>query len=203
MEHYARPDDVSATVFDPEDDTFGPIMAAIQRGDFGDAAILLTQLEEGLLYANPPCEPHTYARGARRPDFKIASFEGQRVAVPETDAAVSLIREHGGLFDLGDDGIELDTSDDAYGKAVAFIFEHDLTVSGIEYKEGMRLRLRHDVERYPHFIAPAGAVGTVTCVDSDVLCLRLDEHLPGAEEWDNEVVWSIRDGDDPSLDLQA
>jgi hypothetical protein len=187
MEHYARPDDVSATVFDPEDDTFGPIMAAIQRGDFRDAATLLTQLEKGLL----------------RPDFKIVSFEGQRVAMPETTKALALLREHGGLFDLSDDGIELDTSDDAYGKAVAFIFEHGLTVSGVEYKEGMRLRLRHAVDRYPHFIAPAGAVGTVTHADSNVLCLRLDEYLPGAEEWDNEVVWAICNGDDPSLDLQA
>jgi hypothetical protein len=43
--HYDPPDDVTATVFDPSDDTFGPIMAAIQAGDFADAAALLTTLD--------------------------------------------------------------------------------------------------------------------------------------------------------------
>lgn len=34
MPHYIPPEDISGTVFDPYDDTFGPIMAAIQAGDF-------------------------------------------------------------------------------------------------------------------------------------------------------------------------
>jgi hypothetical protein len=43
--YYDPPDDVTATVFDPSDDTFGPIMAAIQAGDFADAAALLVALD--------------------------------------------------------------------------------------------------------------------------------------------------------------
>jgi len=34
MSHYTPPEFVTGTVFDPEDATFGPIMAAIQAGDF-------------------------------------------------------------------------------------------------------------------------------------------------------------------------
>ena len=36
-----EPGFVAGTVFDPYDDTFGPIMAAIQAGDFEKAAVLL------------------------------------------------------------------------------------------------------------------------------------------------------------------
>lgn len=59
------------------------------------------------------------------------------------------------------------------------------------FQSGDRVRLIHDVDRYPHFIAPAGATGTV--VDhgdpSIALAVRLDEILEGAEEWENEVHW--------------
>jgi len=65
---------------------------------------------------------------------------------------------------------------------------------------GARVRLRHDVDRYPHFIAPAGALGTVTTID-DVYCVRMDDNIDGAGDWDNEVLWSLTDGDDPIRDL--
>jgi hypothetical protein len=42
--HYHPPEDLTDTVFDPHDDTFGPIMAAIQSGDFARAARLLHRL---------------------------------------------------------------------------------------------------------------------------------------------------------------
>jgi hypothetical protein len=64
-----------------------------------------------------------------------------------------------------------------------------------------RVRLRHDVDRYPHFLARAGATGTVT-TDDDVFTVRMDEHIDGAEEWDNEIVWSPRDGDRPNDDVE-
>jgi hypothetical protein len=55
---------------------------------------------------------------------------------------------------------------------------------------GARVRLRRDVERYPHFIARAGMVGTVTEADADSgVSVKLDEHLDGAEEWENQVKW--------------
>jgi hypothetical protein len=44
MRHYEPPEDLSNTVFDPSSDTFGPIMAAIQNGDFEKAQELLARL---------------------------------------------------------------------------------------------------------------------------------------------------------------
>lgn len=68
--------------------------------------------------------------------------------------------------------------------------------------EGSRVRLRNVVERYPHFIAPAGALGTVVTLDEEVLAVRLDEPLAGAEEWGNEVHWYAGAGmDEPELEL--
>lgn len=42
--HYEPPEDVAGTVLDPQDDTFGPIIAALQSGDFETAATLTTKL---------------------------------------------------------------------------------------------------------------------------------------------------------------
>lgn len=41
---YDPPDDRAGTVFDPYDETFGPIMAAIQAGDFEEAIVRLNRL---------------------------------------------------------------------------------------------------------------------------------------------------------------
>jgi hypothetical protein len=54
---------------------------------------------------------------------------------------------------------------------------------------GTRVRLTREVERYPHFIAERGRAGVVVEATPDAVSVRLDEHLPGAEEWDNEVCW--------------
>ena len=62
-----------------------------------------------------------------------------------------------------------------------------------DVKVGTRWMLRRDVERYPHFIADEGMRGTVTDASDSSVCLKMDEHLSGAEEWDNEVVWSSDD----------
>lgn len=60
---------------------------------------------------------------------------------------------------------------------------------------GSRWRLRKSVERYPHFVAPAGAVGIVSDTYEAHVSLRLEgTPLKGAEEWDNEVVWADDDG---------
>jgi hypothetical protein len=58
----------------------------------------------------------------------------------------------------------------------------------------MRYRLRHDVDRFPHFVARAGMTGTLVEHDDELVTLRMDDHLPGAEEWDNEVCWYPEDG---------
>lgn len=65
-----------------------------------------------------------------------------------------------------------------------------------------RWRLTRPVDRYPHFIAPEGAEGRVVDVSDGNVSLRLDETLAGAEDWDNEVVWSTRDGDDFYADVE-
>lgn len=61
---------------------------------------------------------------------------------------------------------------------------------------GDRFRLARDVDRYPHFIAAEGAPGTVTDVTDGRVSLKVDTPLPGAEQWDNEVVWDTEAGDD-------
>jgi hypothetical protein len=43
--YYTPPDDRAGTVFDPHDETFGPIMAAIQAGEFATARDLLDALD--------------------------------------------------------------------------------------------------------------------------------------------------------------
>lgn len=67
-------------------------------------------------------------------------------------------------------------------------------------KVGARVRLKQDVERYPHFIAKAGSEGIVTSADPDDYGVRLDMPLPGAEEWDNQVLWS--NDDNPMDDVE-
>jgi hypothetical protein len=71
---------------------------------------------------------------------------------------------------------------------------------------GTRVRLRHDVWRYPHFIAPMGATGTVVGHEDSqpwTVAVRMDEHLDGAEDWDNEVHWYPTNGDDPLQDVEV
>lgn len=67
---------------------------------------------------------------------------------------------------------------------------------------GTRVRLRRNVERFPHFIAGEGTTGIVVTTDEQ-FCVRMDDHLPGAEEWENEILWSVIDGDSPSGDLEV
>lgn len=57
------------------------------------------------------------------------------------------------------------------------------------------MRLVHNVDRFPHFIAMQGATGTINYADDASVCVRMDDHLPGAEEWDNEIVWTSDEAD--------
>jgi hypothetical protein len=54
---------------------------------------------------------------------------------------------------------------------------------------GARARLRRSVERFPHFVAEEGAAGTITTAGEELIAMKLDRVLQGAEEWDNEVCW--------------
>ncbi len=44
---------------------------------------------------------------------------------------------------------------------------------------GTRFALCEPVERGPHFVAPAGATGMVVYVDEYVICMHMDDYLPG------------------------
>lgn len=68
----------------------------------------------------------------------------------------------------------------------------NLLGQGGEYYRGQRVRLKRDVDRYPSFIARKGLVGTIVSTpgpDHMNLAVKMDEHLNGAEEWDNEIHW--------------
>ncbi len=67
---------------------------------------------------------------------------------------------------------------------------------------GDKVRLRHSVDRYPHFIAEAGSTGRVVEVD-ELVRVRMDAYLPGAETWENEIHWYLPNGDDPDLDVEV
>jgi len=60
---------------------------------------------------------------------------------------------------------------------------------------GTRVRLRCDVDRYPDFVARAGATGTVVLNDAYLLAVRMDAPIRGAEEWDNQVEWRWAEDD--------
>jgi len=54
---------------------------------------------------------------------------------------------------------------------------------------GTRLTLAHDVERYANFIARSGLTGVLVEAGADIISLKLDEDLPGAEQWNNCLCW--------------
>lgn len=89
---------------------------------------------------------------------------------------------------------------DAVGEAFVGMVAANITNRAVE---GDRVRFRHAVDRYPHFQVPEGATGEVTEVEADVFAVTLDDHLDGAETWDNEVHWYPQNGDDPDRDLEV
>lgn len=61
--------------------------------------------------------------------------------------------------------------------------------------EGMKVRLREGVDRGPHFFIEAGATGAISQIERSergrVVHVRvhMDGHIPGCEEWSNDVIW--------------
>lgn len=53
-----------------------------------------------------------------------------------------------------------------------------------------RVTLKRDIERFPHFIAPAGTTGTVNDINNDTIAMGMDTVIEGAAEWDNDLVWT-------------
>jgi hypothetical protein len=60
-------------------------------------------------------------------------------------------------------------------------------------RPGARFTLATTIERFPHFRAPAGASGTVVDAEESIISLHLDDYLPGAETWNNDVTWTAED----------
>jgi hypothetical protein len=54
---------------------------------------------------------------------------------------------------------------------------------------GTCVRLKRDVERFPHFIARAGTTGQIVEMSESLIAVSMDEPLEGAEEWENEIHW--------------
>jgi hypothetical protein len=53
---------------------------------------------------------------------------------------------------------------------------------------GDRFAITQDIERFPMFIVKRGMTGTITEAEPDLIALTLDEHIDGAEEWDNALI---------------
>jgi hypothetical protein len=61
--------------------------------------------------------------------------------------------------------------------------------------EGARIELADYVDRFPFFQAEPGATGTIS-IDTDVtghtvVLLKMDEQIPGCEEWDNIIYFRL------------
>lgn len=57
---------------------------------------------------------------------------------------------------------------------------------------GQRFKLIRPVDRFPDFLAPAGLTGTVTLTEG-MIAGKMDQHIAGAEYWDNEIWWDTAD----------
>ena len=58
------------------------------------------------------------------------------------------------------------------------------------FQIGQRVKVTGYLERFPDFIVdtgPSGVLGTITSVCKENVWIRLDDHVPGAEEYNNEV----------------
>lgn len=69
----------------------------------------------------------------------------------------------------------------------------------VTYGVGTRVMFRHDTDRYPHFIVPAGTEGTVTWEERGDMLVQIDGEVPGltdSEEWQGEFQWYPSNGDE-------
>ena len=66
-------------------------------------------------------------------------------------------------------------------------------------KIGQRIRAIIPIDRFPDFILPVGVTGTVESIDKNLAFVRMDEHHPELNEWDN--VLHVPGDADPSGDL--
>ncbi len=53
-----------------------------------------------------------------------------------------------------------------------------------------KIRLVRDVERYPDFIARKGMTGEIDEISKGFISVQIDDHLEGAEAWNNRILWT-------------
>ena len=73
-----------------------------------------------------------------------------------------------------------------------------------EMTVGTMVVLNQDIERFPDFMVSAGAVGVVDENEDGIVSVKMNEPIPGCEEWDNCVLFTEEDEDEwdnPPFDL--
>jgi hypothetical protein len=70
---------------------------------------------------------------------------------------------------------------------------NNVTTQEADVAVGYRFRLFRQVDRFPDFLAPADLTGVVTAVDNNGVRGRIDQHIAGAEPWDNQIHWQTPD----------
>jgi len=83
--------------------------------------------------------------------------------------------------------------DQAAEVAVREWIANNVTTQETEIAAGYRFRLFRPVDRFPDFLAPADLTGTLTAVDDSGVWGRMDQHIAGAEQWDNQIHWQTRE----------
>lgn len=74
--------------------------------------------------------------------------------------------------------------------------DHALHAFNLAFRDalvGKRVKLVNDVDRFQTCLVLKGATGTVASVcdmDRYTIAVKLDEHVPDLDEWDNELHWS-------------
>jgi hypothetical protein len=54
---------------------------------------------------------------------------------------------------------------------------------------GYRFKLIWQVDGFPDFQTPGGLTGVVTAVDDSGVWAQMDQFIPGAQLWDNQIHW--------------
>ena len=55
-----------------------------------------------------------------------------------------------------------------------------------DIRPGLRVRNHRCLARWPDFSLEPGHIGTIVRADPEMIAVRMDVHMPGAEQWNNE-----------------
>ena len=79
--------------------------------------------------------------------------------------------------------------DQAAEAAIKEWIANNVTTQQFDIVAGYHFKLFRQVDRFPDFLAPVGLTGIVTVVDDSGVWGRMDQHIAGAEQWDNQIHW--------------